>query len=215
MPPPPPNAILLLPQFPGAVVPVALAEAQFIEDEGDEGAVVEGGPFGVVVVVGGFGLSFWVLGYGEEGGGVVWWGGVGGGGGEGVGERGEVGAVEAEGEGGWVGALAFGGGGSGALEVFLVARRSVLLGGRGAAALEVAARWLGCRGFGVLRCVRLWLFRGLGGAGRGCEDDGAAEVGGCADGFGARGEGREVAGQEGLQCATGAVHVGAIGRLAG
>ena len=60
--------------------------------------------------------------------------------------------------------------------------------------------------------MQLGLFRL--GARSGGEDDGAAEVRWWADDFGTGGEGGEVAGEEGLQCATGAVPVGG-GRLAG
>ena len=59
--------------------------------------------------------------------------------------------------------------------------------------------------------MRLGLFRL--GARSGGEDDGAAEVGWCADDFGTGRKGGEVAGEEGLQRATGAVPVGG-GRLA-
>lgn len=108
------------------------------------------------------------------------------------------------------------------VEVFLIARGGifvifVVVVAAGAATFEmimIAARWSARAGFcdfGVERCVRLLLFRLV--ARCGCEDDGAAEVGWCADDFGTWRQGWEAAGEEGLQCATCAVHVCA-GRLA-
>ena len=86
-----------------------------------------------------------------------------------------------------------------------------------AAALEVAARWgarltwFGDRG--VLNGVRLWLFRLRARSRR--ERDGTAKVRWCADCFWALWrKGGEVGGEERLQRATCAVHVGAVGRLA-
>lgn len=123
---------------------------------------------------------------------------------------------EAEGEGGWTGALALWGRG---FEIFLIERGSVVVVviAEGAAAFEIvviAARWSARLGFGdlgVVHRVRLLLLR-LSARCR-CEDDGAAEVWWCADDFGTGREGWKVAGEEGLQRATCAVHVGA-GRLA-
>lgn len=232
--PPASDAVLFLAQFPRAVVPVARAEAELVEDEGDEGAVVGCGPFVgfvvIVVVVGlfvtfcGFGIG---VGVGVEGrcvvmgGGCcccccfwcVWGGGSGGDYGDGV-QGVKVFAVEAEGEAGGTSALALGGGGSGVLDVFLVvARKRVLvvfvaMDAEGATTLEIAARGYARLCFcdlGVLNYVRLGLFRLR--AGPGCEDDGAAEMRWCTDDFGTWREGGKVAGKERLQCATGAVHV--------
>lgn len=216
--PAPSDAVLFLAQFPRAVVPVARAEAELVEDEGDEGAVVRCGPFGFVVVVVLFGFRFLVRGCvvgGGGGGGVCccFWGVWSGGGCEDGGIQGvKVFAVEAEREAEGTGALALGGGGSGVLGVFLVVtwkRKRVLavfvaMDAEGAATLEIAARGWFCD-LGVLDCVRLCLSRLR--AGPGCEDDGAAEMGWCTDNFRTRREGGKVAGEERLQRATGAVHV--------
>lgn len=174
--PPASDAVLFLAQLPRAVVPVAGAEAEFVQDEGDEGAVVCGGPFGlgfvvvVVVVV----VRFFVWGR-LVGGGVCccyccccfWcvWGG--GGGSYGGIQSVKVFAVEAEREAGRTGALALGCGGSGVLDIFLVVdwkRALVVLvsvDAEGATTLEIAARGyvrLCFCDLSILDCVRLCLF---------------------------------------------------------
>ena len=175
------DAVLFLAEGAGAVVPVAGPQAQLVQDQRDQRAIIAQGPFRHIRR-GGWGLGC--------------------GGGQGV----EVVAVEAEGEGGWVGALAlaFGGGGAGGrgegfwFWFFFLAADGVVV--EGAATLEVAAgRWVGVRfcDFGILGCVRLWFFGGCAGAGG--EDDGAAEGWWwCTDDLGGRRECGEVAGEEGL-----------------
>lgn len=162
------DAVLFLAEPPGALVPVALAQAQFVEDERDERAVVARGPLGVVVA------SACARGWGLRFGRVRWCG-------DGF-QCVEVLALEAEREGGRTCALALRCGGSGMLDVFLVARGTVIVVAEGAATLEIAARWRAWLRFcdlGFWHCMRLRLFR-LRARSR-FEYDGAAEVWWCTD----------------------------------
>ena len=133
--PPLADAVLLLAERAGALVPVARAQAQLVQDERDERAVVARGPGLRRGGGGGGGVLFLPCRREKRGFGVWRVRGCGGGGGV---ERVEVGALEAEGEGRGAGALALGGGWSGQRGGILVARGTDVV-ADGATALEIVA----------------------------------------------------------------------------